>query len=525
MENQTPFSVKEATLILLVEPISKNIGMYVPAYPLPVMEIASFVKSNSPETQIEVISIPMDYGFPLTAAGRDHVYDTLMRDLSAIKPKGIGISCTAIAQAEETIHLCERIKETDPDIFTFLGGYFPTIYYSDIFSRTSAVDLIVIGEGEVPALKIIQKLEKGEDPRGEGIPSLAWKKDGKIYQTEKAVRFDLNKKALLDLGLLRHPGAYDVLPYSFSRGCPYKCNFCMEDYIRPSRKKVPTKTVEDDLKNISEISNTNDLVVCDALFKSFDLMPFFRSLGMKIHFETRCDVMDASMIPEMADVCGTLVLGFESASYSTLRRMNKVRDRDHYRRYLSNTIAIFREAVKNEVPIMIFMIAGYPGDTEEDLEESLDFTRKLSKEKGPGGHIFKIGECHVYPKTKIHDLALSLPDVVFDDDGVFGQNIVRKPSKNLDFENILKYIKEIFNLSNNTPKLQSAFSKMMPFFRLPVDALKDDIIPAICYGDGKRDVFEVHGRNLSLFREVLPGLTKKYKEEMSKERVTRILKF
>jgi radical SAM superfamily enzyme YgiQ (UPF0313 family) len=512
-------------LILLIEPISKNIGMYVPAYPLPIMEIASFVKSNSPETEIQVISVPMDYGLPLTPEGRDRVYKKLIGDLSEMRPKGVGISCTAIAQAEETIHLCEIIKEIDPGIFIFLGGYFPTIYYEEIFSRTSAVDIIVVGEGEVPALKIIEKLERGEDPRDKNIPNLAWTKDSKLYLSKQGERFDLNKKALLNLGLLRHPNAYDVLPYSFSRGCPYRCNFCIEDYIRPVRKEVPPKTVQSDLNNLSLIGKSHDLVVCDALFKSFHLIPLFRSIGMKIHFETRCDVIQPSIISEIADVCGTLVLGFESASYSTLRRMNKVKDRSHYQRYLTNTIAIFREAVNNEIPIMIFMIAGYPGDTEKDLEESLNITRELSKESGPGGHVFKIGECHVYPKTKIHDLALSLPDVIFDDDGVFGQNIVRRPSKNLDFETILEYTRKIFNLSNNTPKLQNAFLKMIPFFRLPVDVLNDDIIPDICYNNSHRDVFNVHRESLSVFRNILPRLTEKYKEGMSKERSTRILKF
>jgi radical SAM superfamily enzyme YgiQ (UPF0313 family) len=39
------------------------------------------------------------------------------------------------------------------------------------------------------------------------------------------------------------------------------------------------------------------------------------------------------------------------------------------------------------------MIAGYPGDTEQDLKESLIFAKNLSKIKGSGGHIFKIGAC------------------------------------------------------------------------------------------------------------------------------------
>ncbi|MCK4830668.1 cobalamin-dependent protein, partial [bacterium] len=146
-------------MILFIEPISKNTGMYVPAYPLPIMEIASFVKFNIPQVEIEIISIPVDYGLPLTQEGKKQIYKEVLKDLSEIKPSGVGISCTAIAQAEEVIHLCELIKEFDPNIFIFLGGYFPTIYYEEILFRTSSVNLIVIGEGEISALKIIELLE------------------------------------------------------------------------------------------------------------------------------------------------------------------------------------------------------------------------------------------------------------------------------------------------------------------------------------------------------------------------------
>jgi pyruvate-formate lyase-activating enzyme len=510
-------------MVLLIEPISKNIGMYVPAYPLPIMEIASFVKSNIPEIEIGIISMPMDYGLPLTRKGKELVYERILRELSEIGPKGIGISCTAIAQAEEVIHLSELIKEHHPDVFIFVGGYFPTIYHEEIFLRTSAVDMVVIGEGEIPALEIIKFLERGKDPRDENIPSSAWKKDGHIHLSKKGERLDLAKKALLNLELARHPGAYDILPYAFSRGCPYHCNFCMEEYIRPIRGEVPPELIRRDLTNLARQSNTRSLLVSDSLFRSFYLFSDLRSLGMKVTFETRCDILDPSIIAEIKDVCGMIVLGFESASYDTLRRMNKIRDWTHYKQYLSNTTAIFKESVRNEIPIMVFMIAGYPGDTEKDLEESLVFAQELSKNSGAGGHVFKIGECHVYPKTKIYDLALSLPDVVFDNDGVFGENIVRQPSKHLRFETILDYTREIFNLSYITPKLQQTFMNMMPFFRLPVHALKDDMIPDTCFKSDNREVFDVHRDSLFVFKELVPKLTDKYKEWMSKERSTRSL--
>jgi hypothetical protein len=90
--------------------------MYVPAYPLPLLELASFIKHNNPEIEIEIISISVDYGLPLTSEGKEALYQELLDDLAALKPKGIGISCTAIAQAQEVIYLCEKIKSFAPQI-------------------------------------------------------------------------------------------------------------------------------------------------------------------------------------------------------------------------------------------------------------------------------------------------------------------------------------------------------------------------------------------------------------------------
>jgi len=512
-------------MILFIEPISRNTGMYVPAFPLPVMEVASYVKFNLPDVEIKVISIPMDYGLPLSKNGKKQIEKEFIEDLSKIKPKGIGISCTAIPQAEEVINLCNLIKAFNPNIFIFLGGYFATLYYEEIFSRTSAVDLIVLGEGEASALKIVTLLNKDQNPINNNIPNLAWKADGKIRLTQKGKPFDLSRKAPLNPDLIKHPGKYDILPYAFSRGCTYKCNFCMEESMRPFRKEVPTDIIHLDLNSLLDRTNAPTLLISDALFKSFDIFPFLRSLNLKVNFETRCDVLDPSIISDIANVCGVLALGFESASYHTLRRMNKVKDRSHYEKYISNTMAIFKEAVRNEIPVVVFMIAGYPGDTEQDLKESLVFAKRLSKNKGPGGHIFKIGECRVYPKTKIYDLALSLEGVVFDDDGVFGQNIVRQPSKDFDFAAVLSYMKKIYDLSNPTSKIQDILLNIMPFFRLPAHALTDDLIPNTCFRGKDREIFSIQSESLSAFRPIAPKLIDKYADLMSGQRSVRDLVF
>lgn len=510
-------------MIVLIEPVSKNIGMYVPAYPLPLLEIASYVAGVNSEAEIKIISTAMDYGLPLTQSGKQSLHRQLLDDLSKLKPTGIGISCTAISQAEEVISLSEDIRRSMPDVFIFVGGYFPTIYYEEIFNRTAAIDAIVAGEGEMAALKLIEFIERKKPPPLDEIPNLVWRNGGRIERSRASTRFDLKNKALLNLDLLQNPEDYDILPYAFSRGCSYKCNFCMEDYIRPHRNKVPIDIVRKDLTNLIERSQTHTLLVSDAMFKSFELFPFLTQLGIKINFETRCDVLEPALIPQIAAHCGMLVLGFESASYDTLKRMNKVKSRSHYEKYIANTAAVFKEAARHDIPMMIFMIGGYPGDTEADLSKSLAFAEKLSKHGGRGGHVFKVGECHVYPKTKIFDLARSLPDVIFDDDGVFGQNVVRQPSRGLHFDTVLAYNKRIFNLSNLTPKLQQTFLNMMPLFRMPVKALADPSVPETCYAREDRSILDVKGKSLADLKQILPGLAQKYKDGMSDERASRQL--
>jgi hypothetical protein len=113
--------------------------------------------------------------------------------------------------------------------------------------------------------------------------------------------------------------------------------------------------------------------------------------------------------------------------------------------------------------------------------------------------------------------------VVFEDNGVFGENVVTHPSKDLDLETTLKYMKDIFNLSNNTAKLRRTLLNIMPFFRLPAHALRDDMIPATCFRGEDRAVFNVHAESLSTFRELVPRLSEKYKKWMWQQRSARNL--
>ena len=101
--------------------------------------------------------------------------------------------------------------------------------------------------------------------------------------------------------------------------------------------------------------------------------------------------------------------------------------------------------------------------------------------------------------------------------------MVRRPSKNLHFETVLKYNKKIFNLSYAAPKLKDTMLNMMPLFRIPVEALADDMIPPDCYVDEGRSILNVKGKSLAKLRTCIPRLAEKYKNEMSAQRSARHL--
>jgi hypothetical protein len=86
-------------------------------------------------------------------------------------------------------------------------------------------------------------------------------------------------------------------------------------------------------------------------------------------------------------------------------------------------------------------------------------------------------------------------------------------------------MKEIYNLSNPTPKLQDILLNIMPFFRLPAHALNDDMIPAACLRGKDRQIFSIRSESLAAFRLLSPKLIDKYANLMSEQRSVRDLVF
>jgi len=131
----------------------------------------------------------------------------------------------------ESIKIAMFIKSLNNKAVTVLGGPI-SLYGNEILKRFDCIDFLVYGEGEFPALKIIDFL-KGKD-RLNIIPNLFYRKGSHIVKTESYIHHNIDDFFFIPSEI--QPYINFVQPENLeviitSRGCPFNCSFCSSPAI------------------------------------------------------------------------------------------------------------------------------------------------------------------------------------------------------------------------------------------------------------------------------------------------------
>jgi len=281
---------------------------------------------------------------------------------------------------DNAISVIRDVKSIDPSIITVMGGPHVTFCAKETMSLFPELDFVVLGEGEVTITELSSAVDKGMDISGiEGIVFRG--KSGIVDNGPRKTRVDVNSlpfpaRHLLPLGRYRALG----MPVSIttSRGCPYKCIFCV------GRKMVGAKVryrnpqnVVDEMEHLAAFgfrqinvaddlftSNENHcLKVCDEIIK--------RGLKIKWTSFARVDTVSVKILTRMREAgCHTVSFGVESGNREILKRIKK-----------GITPEQVTDAVKmcNEAGVSphASFILGLPGETPETLKETVEFGNKI----------------------------------------------------------------------------------------------------------------------------------------------------
>jgi len=337
-------------------------------------------------------AIDLDLEFDHCRKNVDHFLEEAIERVERLRPEVVCLSCKA-AQFPFSALFSRNYKLMHPDIKIIMGGWMPTLAPETVL-RLSGCDAVIRGEGERSLPELIKKI----DERTWSIEGVSYIQSGEGRAVHNPNSKPLSREELDRLPLPR----YDVLPplrryqpharkrcfsVEASRGCPnHQCIFCWNSTKNCDtswRARSPRRVVREVRHLVDEyeaqlIPFTDDNFGADPswLREFASLMKAEFSPGeVEYAVSTRLDAIDPGMLKDLhRSGLRTAFHGVESGSPRCWKILGKNLDPKITRQYILDLV---RKEVENGIVPICSFIAGFPNETEEDLEETLSLCREL----------------------------------------------------------------------------------------------------------------------------------------------------
>jgi len=185
----------------------------------------------------------------------------------------------------------------------------------------------------------------------------------------------------------RRPNRFQAF-VSILRGCDNYCSYCIVPYVRGREASRPVAEIADEVRRlvadgVKEVTllgqNVNsyghalgDGTTLSTLLRQLDRIAGLERLRfVTSHPKDASDELFAAMA-ELPSVCPHLHLPAQAGSNRVLCDMNRRYTREHY----LDRVARAREMVPG-IELASDFIVGFPGETEEEFEETVDLVRRV----------------------------------------------------------------------------------------------------------------------------------------------------
>ena len=300
-----------------------------------------------------------------------------------------------------SLETAKLLKEYNPDITVIFAGPHASLTAEHTLNYFKFIDLVGIGEGERAIVQIIEGIiEKMPFHR---LPNIAFRNGNDIVRTDEMDLVDnLDESPIIEYDE-HYFDKWSYFPIEVGRGCPFNCTFCSTKTFW--RRKFRMKSIERLIREIvfyreryaaTRFNFIHDLFTVNKQY----IMGFCdrirnESLNIKWRCSARIDTLDEEMISHMSEVgCDGIFLGIETYSAKMQRIINKNLDFEKCER----NIALL---AKHNIPMKLSFIYGIPGETEKDINDTLDFIKWCRDTF----NIFqiRIGKCRAFPGSDLYD--------------------------------------------------------------------------------------------------------------------------
>ena len=331
----------------------------------------------------------------------------LAQAITEFRPDCIGISVRNIDDQnfENPNFLLNKVKEVVTACREMsgapivLGGAGYSMFPQSALAWLDA-DMGIRGEGEAAFPALLAGLERGSDLSA--IPGLYFRNRSPGPTETPAKKLDalpLPDSCLLDASAAGNQDPW--IPVQTRRGCPLKCSYCSTPAIEGTRlRKRSPEHVANWLEGLARAGYENFFFVDNT----FNLPPSYAkelcrrvvAKGLQIRWQGIIypKNVDQELVELMAAAgCRQISLGFESGSDRILKKLNK--------RFSTREVqAISTLFADQGIERMGFLLLGSPGETQDSVEESLDFADSLELNA-----LRLSAGVRIYPDTELADVA------------------------------------------------------------------------------------------------------------------------
>ena len=357
------------------------------AFPYGLLSMATYARKHGiNKDNIEVLDCNILTG--------EYYLETLKKKITEINPDIVGLSMMFDNSYKHVKDITTAIKEYREDVVIVMGGAATTPSYKIILEEQEDIDAICFSEGELPFLELVNSDDMKEFLKN----SESWITRDSITAgrlPKKSVIKNLDDVIDIDYTFI------DIKNYSMresfspfvrtreqqkqffvitSRGCPFKCAFCMRSIDEDkSMRYASVEKIIDHVKNLVDNYGMSILTFYDdqILFNKKRAKELFKELAQfNIRIECPNGLSVAFIDDEMAYLMrnagmDTVYLAIESGSPYVL---NELIHKPLRVGMVKPVVDILR---KYEFWIQGYFVSGFPGETDDHRNETLNFIKEV----------------------------------------------------------------------------------------------------------------------------------------------------
>lgn len=372
---------------------------FVVTMPLGLLYLSSYVKAFNEVGKIGLIDYPAELVRNVTDyASVDELIDHTARTHIDFIPDIIAISSVFSVSHRFLMRTAQALKLMWPNAVVVVGGTHPT-NTTRLVLENPAVDYVCRGEGEYAFSQFIKAFGTPEQDRIPGFYTRDNIGSG-AYATVAPQVDDLDGLPLPDWdlidmelyivetakGMARHGGRYRENPSALimtTRGCSFRCTFCSSHTVHS--RKVRFRSVDNVMNEVFELNRrygVTTIIPEDDLFtanakKVIELLEAFQKVtipNFQIQFPNALSVNtlhDEVMDNLIQAGMPVAQIAIESGAAYTQRHIIKKNVN------LDKARHVVRYMRDRNITARCNFLLGFPGETKELMQETLDYAKNL----------------------------------------------------------------------------------------------------------------------------------------------------